>query len=412
MLVYATEGDKSNAAIASIAALTKEPEVGDTYTGRVVKTTDFMRVRRAKKGTDGLPHVSNVGPGQRGSDRRRDRPWRRARRGQPGDRRSAAGSTSARRQARGQPRPAGGADRAAKAAAKSPEGENDRGATATAGAGMAADIATGPRRLDRRNRRGNRAPTRLLATTEHEPALAPLTWLLGLITAIRGGGGSARSWLRPRMGATRALPPVLAIIGIVLAALLQARTSRHHRARAGRAFAAVRRAGVVADHGLGCLPEHTAVLIAIAAACAFLAAALAGAGARATGHVADPRDRESVLGAAAGVVGTIGMPPRFFGAAPATSTAEWAYTRRVPTCPGKAPKALTASLPGRGGHARRAHTVRRKLATALLRRRRLHVARRAGRPGDRPRADVPLLPHRCWSDRASRGHGGGSRVTR
>src|SRR2546430_15423538 len=41
VLVYATEGTKSDAAIESIRALTKEPEVGDTYTGRVVKTTDF-----------------------------------------------------------------------------------------------------------------------------------------------------------------------------------------------------------------------------------------------------------------------------------------------------------------------------------------------------------------------------------
>ena len=66
VLVYATEGDKADAAIASIAALTKEPEVGDTYTGRVVKTTDFGAFVELKKGTDGLLHVSNVGPGRVG----------------------------------------------------------------------------------------------------------------------------------------------------------------------------------------------------------------------------------------------------------------------------------------------------------------------------------------------------------
>src|SRR5581483_9498517 len=34
ILIYATEGDKADAAIAAINALTKEPEVGDTYTGK------------------------------------------------------------------------------------------------------------------------------------------------------------------------------------------------------------------------------------------------------------------------------------------------------------------------------------------------------------------------------------------
>ncbi len=64
ILVYATEGTKGDAAIAAIAALTKEPEAGDEYTGRVVKTTDFGAFVELKKGTDGLLHVSNVGPGR------------------------------------------------------------------------------------------------------------------------------------------------------------------------------------------------------------------------------------------------------------------------------------------------------------------------------------------------------------
>ena len=66
ILIYATEGDKADAAIAAIQALTKEPEVGDTYTGKVVKTTDFGAFVELKKGTDGLLHVSNVGPGRVG----------------------------------------------------------------------------------------------------------------------------------------------------------------------------------------------------------------------------------------------------------------------------------------------------------------------------------------------------------
>ncbi len=66
ILIYATEGTKSDAASAAIQALTKEPEVGDTYTGKVVKTTQFGAFVELKKGTDGLLHVSNVGPGRVG----------------------------------------------------------------------------------------------------------------------------------------------------------------------------------------------------------------------------------------------------------------------------------------------------------------------------------------------------------
>jgi polyribonucleotide nucleotidyltransferase len=64
ILIYATEGTKADAAISAIRALTKEPEVGDTYTGKIVKTTQFGAFVELKKGTDGLLHVSNVGPGR------------------------------------------------------------------------------------------------------------------------------------------------------------------------------------------------------------------------------------------------------------------------------------------------------------------------------------------------------------
>src|SRR5215211_844631 len=64
ILIYATEGTNAKEAIAAIEGLTKEPEVGDEYTGRVVKTTDFGAFVELKKGTDGLLHVSNVGPGR------------------------------------------------------------------------------------------------------------------------------------------------------------------------------------------------------------------------------------------------------------------------------------------------------------------------------------------------------------
>jgi polyribonucleotide nucleotidyltransferase len=64
ILVYATSGEKGDAAISAITALTKDPEVGDEFTGKVVKTTDFGAFVELKKGTDGLLHVSNVGPGR------------------------------------------------------------------------------------------------------------------------------------------------------------------------------------------------------------------------------------------------------------------------------------------------------------------------------------------------------------
>ena len=66
ILIYATDGEKAAAAISAIESLTKEPEVGDTYTGKVVKTTQFGAFVELKKGTDGLLHVSNVGPGRVG----------------------------------------------------------------------------------------------------------------------------------------------------------------------------------------------------------------------------------------------------------------------------------------------------------------------------------------------------------
>jgi polyribonucleotide nucleotidyltransferase len=67
ILIYATEGTKADEAIAAIQGLTKSPEVGDEYrNAKVVKTTQFGAFVELKKGTDGLLHVSNVGPGRVG----------------------------------------------------------------------------------------------------------------------------------------------------------------------------------------------------------------------------------------------------------------------------------------------------------------------------------------------------------
>jgi polyribonucleotide nucleotidyltransferase len=66
ILIYATSGTQANDAIQAIEGMTREPEVGDAFTGKVVKTTQFGAFVELKKGTDGLLHVSNVGPGRVG----------------------------------------------------------------------------------------------------------------------------------------------------------------------------------------------------------------------------------------------------------------------------------------------------------------------------------------------------------
>src|SRR2546421_664501 len=67
ILIYAVDGPKAQAAITAIETLTKEPEVGDEFrNAKVVKTTQFGAFVELKKGTDGLLHVSNVGPGRVG----------------------------------------------------------------------------------------------------------------------------------------------------------------------------------------------------------------------------------------------------------------------------------------------------------------------------------------------------------
>jgi polyribonucleotide nucleotidyltransferase len=45
--------------------MTKEVEIGDSFTGKVVKTTTFGAFVELAKGTDGLLHISNISPGRR-----------------------------------------------------------------------------------------------------------------------------------------------------------------------------------------------------------------------------------------------------------------------------------------------------------------------------------------------------------
>ncbi len=65
VLVYAADGERGDGLIDRIRAMTKEVEVGDEFTGKVVKTTQFGAFVELSKGTDGLLHISNVAPGRR-----------------------------------------------------------------------------------------------------------------------------------------------------------------------------------------------------------------------------------------------------------------------------------------------------------------------------------------------------------
>ncbi|CAB4923989.1 unannotated protein [freshwater metagenome] len=65
VLVYSANGALGEALAERIRTMMKEVEVGDVFTGKVVKTTTFGAFVELSKGTDGLLHISNVAPGQR-----------------------------------------------------------------------------------------------------------------------------------------------------------------------------------------------------------------------------------------------------------------------------------------------------------------------------------------------------------
>jgi polyribonucleotide nucleotidyltransferase len=65
VLVYAVDGVKGDACIEAIRQLTKDVELGEIFTGKVVKTTTFGAFVELAKGTDGLIHISNIKPGER-----------------------------------------------------------------------------------------------------------------------------------------------------------------------------------------------------------------------------------------------------------------------------------------------------------------------------------------------------------
>jgi polyribonucleotide nucleotidyltransferase len=65
VLVYAQNGEMGDALAERIRSMTKEVELGDQFTGSVVKTTTFGAFVELMKGTDGLLHISNIAPGER-----------------------------------------------------------------------------------------------------------------------------------------------------------------------------------------------------------------------------------------------------------------------------------------------------------------------------------------------------------
>src|SRR5512144_2735028 len=65
VLVYSANGELGEKLAERIRSMTKEVEVGDSFTGKVVKTTTFGAFVELAKGTDGLLHISNVAPGRR-----------------------------------------------------------------------------------------------------------------------------------------------------------------------------------------------------------------------------------------------------------------------------------------------------------------------------------------------------------
>ena len=65
VLVYSANGELGEKLAERIRTMTKEVEIGDSFSGKVVKTTTFGAFVELIKGTDGLLHISNVKPGER-----------------------------------------------------------------------------------------------------------------------------------------------------------------------------------------------------------------------------------------------------------------------------------------------------------------------------------------------------------
>jgi polyribonucleotide nucleotidyltransferase len=60
VLVASTDAEGSRKAVEIIQALTEDPEIGRTYTGKVRRVTDFGAFVEILPGTDGLVHISQL----------------------------------------------------------------------------------------------------------------------------------------------------------------------------------------------------------------------------------------------------------------------------------------------------------------------------------------------------------------
>jgi polyribonucleotide nucleotidyltransferase len=58
--VAGVEGEKAELALEKIKHLTREPELGQIFTGRVVRTTDFGAFVEFTPGVDGMVHISQL----------------------------------------------------------------------------------------------------------------------------------------------------------------------------------------------------------------------------------------------------------------------------------------------------------------------------------------------------------------
>jgi len=66
IFVAGTDGPKADAAIKYIENLTRTPELGEIFTGKVVRTTDFGAFVEYSPGVDGMVHISQLASGHLG----------------------------------------------------------------------------------------------------------------------------------------------------------------------------------------------------------------------------------------------------------------------------------------------------------------------------------------------------------
>lgn len=62
VFIAGVDGEKAEAAVERIRTITREPEVGEVFTGKVVRITDFGAFVELVPGTDGMVHISQLSP--------------------------------------------------------------------------------------------------------------------------------------------------------------------------------------------------------------------------------------------------------------------------------------------------------------------------------------------------------------